>query len=77
MSTAVGPTGDRGFEAGSLQQRVSCEPEDDIDICAFVAVSLTSTRHQGSAVLEVLPRDADWREILAPDINQQASAVAG
>ena len=27
-------TGDRGFESTSLQRRVSCEPEDDIDLCA-------------------------------------------
>ena len=26
--------GDRGFESTSLQRRVSCEPEDDIDLCA-------------------------------------------
>jgi hypothetical protein len=24
--------GDRGFESVSLQRRVSCEPEDDIDL---------------------------------------------
>jgi len=32
VPTSVSPTGDRGFESISLQRRVACEPEDDIDI---------------------------------------------